>query len=138
MDNSWPDREKPERFSLMAFIVGKDADALSQMPGEVRKAKVLKHLAELFEVDEAFLRGQLVDEGGYHEGGWGARAWSGGCPGAFFPPNTFVQHGPELRRTFGRVHWAGAETATDWVGGYMNGALQSGIRAAEEVLRELA
>jgi len=31
------------------------------------------------------------------------------------------------------VHWAGTETATEWQG-YMEGALQSGERAAEEIL----
>lgn len=36
----------------------------------------------------------------------------------------------------GRVHWAGTETATKWQG-YMDGALQSGIRAAGEVADRL-
>jgi monoamine oxidase len=33
----------------------------------------------------------------------------------------------------GRIHWAGAETATVW-NGYMDGAVSSGERAAAEVL----
>ena len=33
----------------------------------------------------------------------------------------------------GRVHWAGTETATIWTG-YMEGAVRSGERAAQEVL----
>ena len=36
-------------------------------------------------------------------------------------------------RAVGRIHWAGAETATVW-SGYMDGALQSGARAASEVI----
>lgn len=35
-----------------------------------------------------------------------------------------------------RIHWAGTETATQWCG-YMSGAVQSGRRAALEVLAEL-
>lgn len=35
-----------------------------------------------------------------------------------------------------RVHWAGTETATQW-SGFLNGAVQAGMRAAEEVLREI-
>lgn len=35
-----------------------------------------------------------------------------------------------------RIHWAGTETATHWCG-YMSGAVQSGQRAALEVLAEL-
>jgi monoamine oxidase len=34
----------------------------------------------------------------------------------------------------GRIHWAGTETATRWMG-YMDGAIQSGRRAAAEVIR---
>ena len=36
----------------------------------------------------------------------------------------------------GRIHWAGAETATLW-NGYMDGALRSGSRAADEALADL-
>jgi monoamine oxidase len=33
----------------------------------------------------------------------------------------------------GRVHWAGTETADQWMG-YVEGAVRSGIRAAGEVI----
>ena len=39
--------------------------------------------------------------------------------------------------SFVRVHWAGTETATEWRG-FMNGAVQAGQRAANEVLDSLA
>lgn len=35
-----------------------------------------------------------------------------------------------------RIHWAGTETATVW-SGFMNGAVQAGTRAANEVLQKL-
>jgi monoamine oxidase len=41
-----------------------------------------------------------------------------------------------LRRPSGLLHWAGTETATEW-SGYMDGAVQSGKRAAGEVLKAL-
>ena len=44
--------------------------------------------------------------------------------------------GDELRRPVGRIHWAGTETATAWAG-YMDGAIESGQRAAAEVLAAL-
>ena len=37
-----------------------------------------------------------------------------------------------LRQPFGRLHFAGTETATHWAG-YMDGAIQAGERAAGEV-----
>ena len=41
-----------------------------------------------------------------------------------------------IRAPVGPIHWAGTETATEWAG-YMDGAIDSGLRAAGEVLAEL-
>jgi monoamine oxidase len=41
-----------------------------------------------------------------------------------------------LRQPIGRVHFAGTETAVEWTG-YLEGALESGERAAREVVRGL-
>ena len=38
----------------------------------------------------------------------------------------------EIRKPVGRIHFAGTECATMWVG-YMDGAIQAGERAAREV-----
>ncbi len=40
------------------------------------------------------------------------------------------------RQPIGRIHWTGTETATVW-SGYMEGAVRSGERAAQEVLAAL-
>jgi monoamine oxidase len=41
-----------------------------------------------------------------------------------------------LRKPVGRIHWAGTETATQWYA-YMDGAVASGERAADEVATKL-
>ena len=46
-------------------------------------------------------------------------------------------YGQALSEPVGRIHWAGAETAAVW-NGYMDGAVSSGERAAEEALTALA
>jgi len=51
-------------------------------------------------------------------------------------PRDLTGYSPALRAPIGRQHWAGTETATEW-SGYMDGALQSGERAAAEVLAAL-
>ncbi len=131
MDNSWHDIDGklPDRFSLMAFIVGDNADLLGAMPENERRQAVLDHLSRIFGGDA-----RAHDFTGYREGLWCKSAWSGGCPASVFKPGEFVEHGPALRAPVGPIHWAGSETATDWVGGYMNGAIQSGLRAALEML----
>lgn len=69
----------------------------------------------------------------YVETSWAAERYSRGCYGVFFPPAVWTDYGEELRQPVGRVHWAGAETATVR-NGYMEGAVRSGHRAAAEVL----
>jgi monoamine oxidase len=66
---------------------------------------------------------------------WSAEEWTRGCYGAHFPPEVWTQLGPSLREPVGRIHWAGTETAERWMG-YVDGAIESGIRAAIEVLDE--
>jgi hypothetical protein len=39
-----------------------------------------------------------------------------------------------FRRPHGRIHWCGTETSTHWAG-YLSGAVQSGRRAASEVMK---
>jgi monoamine oxidase len=41
--------------------------------------------------------------------------------------------GPSLRAPCGKLHWAGTETASVWTG-YMEGAVRSGERVAQEIL----
>jgi monoamine oxidase len=72
----------------------------------------------------------------YFEQDWTSEQWSRGCPVSVVAPGVVTEFLPNLIVPFGRVHWAGTETATYW-NGYMDGAISSGRRAAAEVLREL-
>ncbi len=65
---------------------------------------------------------------------WSAEPWSRGCPVAVFGPGALTGAGTTLRAPLGRVCFAGTETAVEWTG-YLEGALESGERAAREVLR---
>ena len=59
----------------------------------------------------------------------------GGAPVCILPPGVLSQIS-DLRKPEGRVHWAGTEMATVSTG-FMDGAIESGKRAAEEVLSRL-
>ena len=48
------------------------------------------------------------------------------------PPGAMTRYGHALREPVGRIHWAGAETSVEWQG-YLEGAMRSGVRAAQEV-----
>lgn len=69
----------------------------------------------------------------YVDKDWAAEPWSAGCYTGVMPPGVLTAYGAALRKPCGRIHWAGTETARIWCG-YMEGAIESGERAAEEVL----
>jgi monoamine oxidase len=72
----------------------------------------------------------------YFELDWTKERWTRGCPVSALTPGTTTDFLPALKRPFGLVHWAGTETAGYW-NGYMDGAVSSGERAAQEVLQTL-
>ena len=67
------------------------------------------------------------------ETSWWHEEWTRGCSIAHLRPGILTRYGPLLREPFGRVHWAGTETATISHGA-MDGAVRSGERAATEIL----
>jgi len=79
---------------------------------------------------------RCLDPIDYFEQDWTKEQWSRGCPVSVVAPGVVTEFLPNLIVPFGRVHWAGTETATYW-NGYMDGAISSGQRAAGEVLTEL-
>src|SRR5262249_6661469 len=70
------------------------------------------------------------------ETAWWNEEWTKGCSLAHFPTGILTRFGHLLREPFGRVHWAGTETATVSHGA-VDGAVRSGERAAAEVLDRL-
>ena len=69
----------------------------------------------------------------YAETDWGAEIYSRGGYAGVPVPGMLLDHGPALTEPVGCIYWAGAETASEW-SGYMDGAVESGERAAREVL----
>lgn len=69
----------------------------------------------------------------YRDQDWSEEPFTRGCYAGVMPPGVWTGFGPALRRPIGRIHWAGTETAIEAMG-YVEGALESGERAAGEVL----
>lgn len=125
-DNTSYDNTQP---CLLVFVVGRAARAWSNRSESDRRRDVLSHLARWFG-DEAL---EPVD---FIEMDWNAEPFTGGCPVGIMPPGVLTSFGVTLRQPVGRLHFAGTETAVEW-NGYMEGALESGERAAREVGRLL-
>jgi monoamine oxidase len=112
---------------LIGFLEGREARQLGALPEAERREAVLRGFQRLFgrRASHPVL---------YVEKDWSTEPYSRGCYAGIFGPGAWTAYGEALRRPVDRVHWAGTETATRWMG-YMDGAIQSGKRAAAEVLR---
>ncbi|XP_053542970.1 amine oxidase [flavin-containing] A isoform X5 [Ictalurus punctatus] len=73
----------------------------------------------------------------YEEKDWSKEEYNGGCPVNVMVPGMLTFYQPGLCKPCGRIYWAGTETATRWCG-YLSGAVQSGQRAALEVLADVS
>ena len=125
-DNSFPDGEAGV---LTGFILGSDAREWGRRGSEERKDAVLECFARFF-------GGEALDPQAYAETDWGAEVYSRGGYAGVPVPGMILDHGAALAEPVGRIYWAGAETASEW-NGYMDGAVESGERAAREVLSDL-
>jgi monoamine oxidase len=93
--------------------------------GESREAAVLQTYAQLFGA-------KALTPQHYSEKRWKDERFHFGCEGGL-SVGALTSARALLKEPVGRVHWAGVETADEWMG-FMNGAVQAGERAAGEVL----
>ncbi len=110
--------------SLLCFFEGRHALEMSGATREARKAAAIASLVRFFGPEAA-------DPIAYDDNDWLTEPYTHGYVG-HMPPGVMTRYGHALREPCGRIHWAGSETAVEWAG-YLEGALRSGARAAQEV-----
>jgi monoamine oxidase len=115
--------------ALMAFIEASDSRRLNPVSKATLRAQVLANFATYYG-DKA--KSPIA----FYEKRWDNDIWHRGCPVCYTPPGVLLDYGRAIRAPIGRIHWAGTETSTYW-NGYMDGAVRSGERAAEEVRKLL-
>ena len=113
------------RGVITGFFEGSEAIKAAADGEDGRRATVLGVLTQAFG-ERAATPLAYVDRD------WSAEPFTRGCYGAHMPPGAWTQLGPALRAPIGRIHWAGTETARQWIG-YIDGAIESGERAAAEI-----
>jgi monoamine oxidase len=129
-DNSPPDAtEHRGPGVLMGFIEGSEGRQVLSATVEERRRGVVESFARYYGP-------KARRPTSYVEKSWAAEPWTRGCYAGYFGPGVWSDFGRALREPVGRIHWAGTETATVWTG-YMDGAVRSGERAADEVRRAL-
>ena len=116
-----------------ALVTFSDAQAARDWSDRTPDARRKAVLAEFVR----FFGPQAAKPTAFVEKNWNADPWSGGCYVGVGGPGLLTSFGEALRAPCGRIHWSGTETATEWMG-YLDGAIQSGQRAAAEAAARLA
>jgi monoamine oxidase len=121
--------EDASHGAIVGFVAGDECRRAETAGPETRRDAVIRDLVRAF---GPAARHPIE----YVEQAWCAEPFTRGGPVAVSSPGALTALGPALRQPVGPIHWAGTETATEWCG-YLDGALRSGHRAAEEVLMAL-
>ena len=111
---------------LVGFIAGDDARILGQRSRQERRSAVLQSFKNFFGP-------KALQPKHYVDMNWTEEPFSRGAPVPFAPPGVLLGYGDEIRKPIGPIHWAGTETSTFW-NGYLDGAIRSGYRAADEII----
>lgn len=120
-------------YTLTCFCVGQSGVAWSALATrEARAAAVVKHIGEIY----GAVGGPPPEPKEVLVQIWNDEEWSKGGPSPVMGPGVMEAHGQALREVFGAVHFVGTETSFEWKG-YMEGAVRSGERGAEEVIEAL-
>ncbi|RAH79744.1 flavin-containing amine oxidase [Aspergillus japonicus CBS 114.51] len=120
-------------FSLTCFVNGAPGRAWSRLLPHERRAAVLKQLARVFGQDESsevWRPIEMFDQIWQHE------RYSRGALAPITALGHLTQYEEVYGRAVGNVHFVGTEYSAVWKG-YMEGALWSGEKGAEEVVRAL-
>lgn len=113
---------------LASLTCGAKSVELAQLPADVRQARILQAMSKWF--GPAARQPRTVASVS-----WENEIYSGGGYSAVPIPGTW-RLAQRIAEPIGRVHFAGTETAARFAG-YIDGAISSGGRAAQEVLAQL-
>ena len=111
---------------LVAFLGGHNAMVWSDATTAKRRQRVVEVIAGL-------LGPKALEPHDYVENVWTVEPWILGGYSCIPVPGTYSIFGDSLSDPCGRIHWASTETAEKNVG-FVDGALRSGERAANEVI----
>jgi monoamine oxidase len=111
------------RGILESYLAGDRARAAAAMPEDERIAFTLAHLERVFPGAEAHFEVGVSRV-------WDADPWARGAY-PWFAPGELTAFLPHCARSEGRIHFAGDHTTAR--PGWMQGAMESGVRAAREV-----
>lgn len=127
-DDCWDDHKF---YAIMGFIVADSSREWAKKTRDERRQAVCEQYARAFKCNE-----MITGCREFIEQDWSAERFSGGCYTDIMPTNLLSSLREELRTPCGnngQLIFAGTELATRF-SGYMDGAVQSGEKAAFDVI----
>ncbi|KAM5341222.1 hypothetical protein ACJ41O_015331 [Fusarium nematophilum] len=119
------------QYSITCFHVGEPGREWSRLSAKERQDAVLQQFRA------AFGTVAIVPEPtNILEKEWAKDHWFQGGPSPVMPPGIMTGAGKSIREPFNNIHFIGTETSLVWKG-YMEGAVRSGDRGAQEVIEAL-
>ncbi|KAJ0309878.1 hypothetical protein Brms1b_008917 [Colletotrichum noveboracense] len=123
-----------KQYSITCFHVAEPGKQWSKLRAEDRREAVLKLFRAMFStvVDDVPEPINIIEKE------WTKDPWARGAPSPVMGPGVLTSDaGKAVREPVGHIHFIGTEASLVWKG-YMEGAVQSGIRGAKEVIADLA
>lgn len=114
-----------KRGVLQGYIMGPHARRFDDLPDRARSRFVTEQAGRIFRDVESYAEEAVSFS-------WDAEQWSRGAY-AWLRPGDGSRLWPHRASPEGRVHFAGEHTSTWFLHGSMQGALESGMRAAREI-----
>eukprot|EP00126_Sphaerothecum_destruens_P002479 Sdes_comp15914_c0_seq1m5044 len=135
---------------LVAFVGGKQAHHWHDWTPSQKEKACLSQISKWFFTDAHHFTGAIHPQVQsslvyFCDQNWLIDPWAGGCPVSNWNPGFYTSECAQqtdaaaknvLRQATGRIHWAGTETALKNQG-FMDGAVESGIRVAHEILARI-
>ena len=119
----WDGNEEQPGPAILSFLAGGRASReLQEILGREGEAGVIERIKWMGRPNRLLASQRIT---------WDDDPWAGGGY-AYFDPSFDPDWRPLLGRPAGRIVFAGEHTSTKWQG-YMNGALETGMRAAAEI-----
>jgi len=132
IDDSYPVKagyDLTEHPGIVGFILGSKCRYWGLKSLEERRDAILAQFAKMFNVSLSYVTSQMTH---YVEKDWTQVEFNRGAYMSIASPGAMTSCGFVLKEPIQNIHFAGTETATEWPG-YMNGAVQAGRRAADEI-----
>jgi monoamine oxidase len=111
---------------ISGFMNGSAAQQWADASHDDRRAQVLADIARA-------LGSQALSPSDFVENNWNREPWSQGGYSCIPSTGALTSLNATLDAPEGRIHWAGSDISPEW-SGYVEGALRSGERVANEIL----